>query len=63
MSIQLSTQEVFKLLQTRYDYFETYAGFSESGSPYDAQAHNEVIDALKATVESFSQGRLQVVVK
>lgn len=63
MSIQLSTQEVFKLLQARYDYFEVYSGFSENGSPNDAEAHNDVVDVLKAAVESFSQGRLQVVVK
>ncbi len=63
MNTQLTTEELFKLLQDRYNNFTTYSGFSPEGSPYDELAHNAVIAALKAAVESFSMGRLQVVTK
>lgn len=63
MNSELTTEELFKLLQDRYNNFTTYSGFSLEGKPYDEELHNGVIATLKATVESFSMGRLQVVPK
>lgn len=62
MNIQLTTEEIFKLLQDRFSTFN-YNGFSLEGKPYDYEAHNAVIATLKDAVESFSMGRLQVVTK
>lgn len=62
MNSGLTTEELFKLLQDRYNTFN-FSGFSPQGNPYEEQAHNAVIATLKDVVESFSAGRLKVVRK
>lgn len=61
--MNLNEYEVFAILKSRYDTFIRYGSWSSSKTPYDADAHNAVIHALKEFVDSFSQGRLEVVVK
>lgn len=62
MNSQLTTEEIFKLLQDRFSIFNQ-SGFSSEGFPYDEEGHNAVIATLKDAVESFSMGRLQVTTK
>lgn len=61
--MKLDEYEVFAILKSRYDTFIRSGSWSSSKTPYDADAHNAVIHALKEFVDSFSQGRLEVVVK
>lgn len=60
MNTQLSTEEIFKLLQDRFNTFN-FSGFSSQGAQYDEEAHNAVIATLKDAVKSFTMGRLEVV--
>lgn len=62
MQSELSTIEVFNLLNGRYDAFLRTGGFSKEGGPFDVQAHNAVLETLKDAVDKFTEGRLQVVV-
>lgn len=62
MNTQLTTEEIFKLLQDRFNTFN-FSGFSSQGTPYDEEAHNNVIATLKDAVESFTMGRLHVTTK
>ena len=61
--MKLDEYEVFSILKSRYDTFIRSGAWSSSKAPYDADAHNAVIHALKEFVDTFSQGRLEVVVK
>lgn len=61
--MNLNEYEVFAILKSRYGTFIRSGAWSSSKAPYDADAHNAVIHALKEFVDAFSQGRLEVVVK
>lgn len=63
INMKLNEQEVFLLLGNRYESFLKTGGWSINDAPYDADAHNAVIHALREFVDSFSKGRLEVVVK
>lgn len=60
MKSELTTNELFNLLNTRYEAYLRSGGKNLIGNPIDAKAYNALSSTLRDLVESFYEGRLVV---